>query len=395
MLAGLIKDGAVDRTSPVVPMAFADKDFYMNGAIHRSAIFGTACLLAALCGPVFAADAQGTEAGAPAAAEAPAARSPWLVMPTFSTNPKLGTAFGGMAAYVTKFDAESQASLFALSGQYTDTDSAILALVGRTSFGADHHRISAYIIAGKIKNDYDDFLGTGVPLKSEDDIRAALTRYLYRFKGDWFVGGQFVITNYQMVGQSDLDDDILDGLGLTGFKSGGVGMAIYHDSRDVQDKPSRGWMLNANNVVYREAIAGSNDFEVYRLDYRSFWSHGDGNVIGVRQTNQWTVDAPSSANAPVRLRGYTGGEYLGENMSSLEVEERYRLAKRWTATVFGGVACLYGAGITCGDSDNLFASIGAGAQFVLNQQAGLVANLEYAHARDGNDAVMFKMGYEW
>ncbi|HXS30643.1 MAG TPA: hypothetical protein VN755_07405, partial [Steroidobacteraceae bacterium] len=118
-------------------------------------------------------------------------------------------------------------------------------------------------------------------------------------------------------------------------------------------------------------------------------------VIGVRQTNQWTVDAPSSANAPVRLRGYTGGEYLGENMSSLEVEERYRLAKRWTATVFGGVACLYGAGITCGDSDNLFASIGAGAQFVLNQQAGLVANLEYAHARDGNDAVMFKMGYEW
>jgi hypothetical protein len=358
-------------------------------------MLGAACVLATLSGTGHAADAPGSEAGVTPASQESKARSPWLLMPTFSTNPKLGTAFGFMAAYVTKFDAESQASLFGLSGQYTDTDSAIVALLARTSFGADQHRLSAYIIAGRIKNDYDDFLGTGVPLKSEDDIRAALTRYLYRVKGDWFVGGQFVVTNYQMVGQSDIDDDILDGLGLTGFKSGGVGLSIYHDSRDIQDKPSKGWMLNANNVVYREAIAGSNDFEVYRLDYRSFWSHGDGNVLGFRQTNQWTVDAPNSANAPIRLRGYTGGEYLGENMSSVEIEERYKLANRWTATAFGGVACLYGNGLTCGESDNVYASVGAGVQYLLNPVAGLVANLEYAHARDGNDAVMFKMGYEW
>jgi len=292
-------------------------------------ILGTACLTAALGAPVHSAETQ-TPATGTESAPAPAARSPWILMPTFSTNPKLGTAFGGMAAYVTKFDAQSQASIFALSGQYTSTDSAILAFVARTSFRQDQHRLSAYVITGKIKNDYDDFLGTGTPLKSEDDIRAALTRYLYRVKGDWFVGGQFVITNYQMVGQSEIDDDILDGLGLSGFKSGGVGLSVYHDSRDVQDKPSKGWVLNANNVVYREAIAGSNDFEVYRLDYRSFWSHGDGNVFGIRQSNQWTVDAPSSANAPVRLRGYTGGEYLGQNMSSFEIEERYRLAKRWS-----------------------------------------------------------------
>jgi hypothetical protein len=73
---------------------------------------------------------------------------------------------------------------------------------------------------------------------------------------------------------------------------------------------------------------------MYRLDYRGFWSHGDGNVIAVRQSNQWTVDA--RAPAPVMLRGYTIGEYLGKNMSSLEVEERYMIAARWTATIFAG-----------------------------------------------------------
>lgn len=316
-------------------------------------------------------------------------------MPTFSSNPKLGTTLGGMAAYVKKFDAKSQVSIFGLSAQYTSTDSATVGALARTSFGEDHHRISAYAVGGRVKNDYDDYLGTGMPLKSEDNIRALLARYLYRIKGDWFIGGQFVVTNYHIVGETALDDDILNTVGLTGFESGGVGVVLYHDSRDVQDKPTKGWMMSVNNAAYRESIAGENDFDVYRLDYRGFWSHGKGNVIAVRQSNQWTVDAPVSAYAPVLLRGYTMGEYLGKNMSSLEVEERYRIAERWTATFFAGAACLYGDGEACDDSDNLYSSVGAGVQYLLKPVQGLVANLEYAQAKDGNNAVILKMGYAW
>ena len=368
----------------------------VRNEIHGLAeMLGAACLLATLSGAVHAADAQTPEAEVQISEQPPATRSPWLLLPTFSSNPKLGTSLGALGGYVTKFDAESQASIFALAAQYTDTESATAAAIARTSFGADHHRISMLAVAGKIKNDYDDYLGTGMPLKSEDNIRAVLARYLYRFKGDWFVGGQFVVTNYHIVGQTALDDDVLNTFGLTGFESGGVGLAVLHDSRDIQDKPSKGWLLNFNNVAYRESIAGDNNFDVYRLDYRGFWTHGDGNVVAVRQSNQWTVDAPPGAYAPVLLRGYTMGEYLGQNMSSLELEERYRLAERWTATFFAGVACLYGAGLTCDDPDNVYPSVGLGVQYVLKPQLGLVANLEYAQAENGNDAVIFKMGYAW
>jgi hypothetical protein len=79
-----------------------------------------------------------------------------------------------MAAYVTKFDLKSQVSIFGLSAQYTDTESATAALIARTSFSEDQHRISMVLVGGQIKNDYDDFLGTGMPLKSEDNIRALL-----------------------------------------------------------------------------------------------------------------------------------------------------------------------------------------------------------------------------
>jgi hypothetical protein len=316
-------------------------------------------------------------------------------MPTFSSNPKLGTSVGGMAGYVLKFDPKSQVSLFAVSAQYTSTDSATAAAIGRASWGEDHHRIMAGLFGGRIKNDYDDYLGTGEPLKSEDDLHSVFLRYLHRVTGDWFLGVQAVATSYQIFGQTALDEDILDTLGLTGFESAGAGVAIYHDSRDVQDAPTRGWMLNGNNIVYRESLAGDFNFEVYRLEYRGFWSHGDGHVFALRQSNQWTVDAPPSAYAPVRLRGYTGGEYLGQNMSAVEVEERYRLATRWTATVFAGVACLYGAGLKCDDSGNIYPSVGAGVQYLLKPDKGLVANLEFAQAEDGNNAVLVQLGYAW
>ena len=118
-------------------------------------------------------------------------------------------------------------------------------------------------------------------------------------------------------------------------------------------------------------------------------------MLALRQSNQWTQDAPPGAYAPVLLRGYTMGEYLGKSMSSIEVEERHRLAERWTATLFGGVACLYGANRSGCSGSDLFPSVGVGVQYVLKPAQGIVANLEFAAGKDGNNALLFKMGYAW
>jgi hypothetical protein len=85
------------------------------------------------------------------------------LLPTFANNPKLGTSVGALAGYVRKFDAQSQVSIFGVSAQYTSTDSATAVLFGRTSFDGDQHRLNVIAIGGLIRNDYDDFIGTGVP----------------------------------------------------------------------------------------------------------------------------------------------------------------------------------------------------------------------------------------
>ena len=40
-------------------------------------------------------------------------------------------------------------------------------------------------------------------------------------------------------------------------------------------------------------------------------------------------------------------------------------------------------------------SVGAGMQYILKPAQGIVANLEFAAGKYGNNALPFKMGYAW
>jgi len=321
--------------------------------------------------------------------------SPWLLVPVFQSNPKLGLSLGGLAGYMHYFDEKSRVSLFGVMAQYTSTGSIVGAAFTRSSFDEDRQRLVAGVAYGYVKNDYKDYLGTGVPLQSNGELHSFITRYLYRVQGDWFVGAQGIFQNFHISGNTAFDDQMLDILGIKGYKSSGVGVNAYHDSRDNENMPTRGWLLNANNVAYREGLGSEQNFDVYRLDLRGFIPHGDGNVLAARSWNWWTVDAPSAGQAPVLLRGYKIGQYLGKYMSSIEVEERLRIGKRWTSTFFTGVACLYGDGKDCSESANIYPMGGVGLQYVVKQKEGIVLNLEYAVGKDSNYGVYLKMGYSF
>src|SRR5512143_1935917 len=96
----------------------------------RSAVLSLLLYAAIMLAPstILAADAPAATSAraAPAVAAAKAAsekESPWLILPTFSLSPKLGTSLGAMAAYLHYFDEQSQVSMFGASAQYTSTDS--------------------------------------------------------------------------------------------------------------------------------------------------------------------------------------------------------------------------------------------------------------------------------
>lgn len=102
----------------------------------------------------------------------------------FTSNPKLGTTLGVMGGYIHLFDPKSRPSVFAATAQYSNTESIVGGVFARTSFDADHQRLNIAVAFGNIKNDYDDYLGTGVPLRNNVELKSFISRYLYRVYGD-------------------------------------------------------------------------------------------------------------------------------------------------------------------------------------------------------------------
>jgi hypothetical protein len=293
------------------------------------------------------------------------------------------------------FDPASRVSLFGAMYRYTSTHSQIFSAFARTSSGADHHRVVLIAALGLIKNDYDDYLGTGQPLKTDDDLRALAGRYLFRAKGDWFIGAQGSAANYQVLGATAEDDLALETLGIRGFKSAGLGASLMHDSRDNEDMPVKGWFLNVNNLAYREALGGSASYDAYRADLRAIWPQGNRYVMAFRQYNWLTHDAPSEAQATVILRGYKQGQYLAQYMSSIEAEERARFGARWGGTLFAGVAGLYGNRDAVSGSRDYYPTFGGGFQYIIKPAQRMLVNLEYAQGVEDNHGIYLKFGYGW
>ena len=353
-----------------------------------------ACALALGCASALA--QTETKPAAPAAEEDTLTRmekSPWLLLPLFQVNPKLGTSLGALAGYMHYFDEKSRPSIFALMGQYTSTDSIIAGLQARASWDEDRQRLIAGTIYGYIKNDYADYLGTGVPLQSNSEVKGLIARYTRRVTGNWFAGVQGLYQNFGIGGETAFDDAVLDMLGAVPYRSGGLGLVGQYDSRDSENMPSQGWLVTLNNMAYREGLGADSDFDVVRADFRYFWSHGNRHVLAVRQLNHFTSDAPTQVKASVQLRGYKMGQYNGDYMSQIEVEERLRLSDKFTATIFVGIACTYGGPRNCSNSSDRYPAGGLGVQYILKPKEGIVLNLEYAQGRDDNRGFYLKMGY--
>ena len=96
----------------------------------------------------------------------------------------------------------------------------------------------------------------------------------------------------------------------------------------------------------------------------------------------------------MNLRAYKQGQYLSPYMSSLEVEERWSFNPRWGATLFTGVAALYGdAPVPLERS--AYPTVGAGLHFVIKPEQHIVLNFEYAQGLGDSRGVYLKLGYGW
>lgn len=333
--------------------------------------------------------------------------SPWIITPLISSDPKLSTAAGGLVSYLYKFDDVSPASLFGMTGTYSNTDSFVVAGFAQMFFDEDNQRILAALANGTVHNDYDDYLGTGIPLKTTDDINFKVLQYSFRVYDDWFVGIQGLSSNYKIylaesIGRTAFDDisasianDSL--IELAGFTSNALGLLAEYDNRDRQRSPTKGQHLKVNNSAYREAFGGDISFDAYHLKYSTYFSHGNGSVLAISSNSRWTDDAPVASYSSVQTLGYTRGQYLAPHVTDIQFDERFSLSNKWGLVAYASLACLYGetddGTLSCTDSENIFPSISLGTTYSLNKKEGIVVRTEIAKGKGSNRGFYMTFGH--
>lgn len=317
--------------------------------------------------------------------------SSWFVTPLLSSDPKVSTAAGVLGGYVHQFDEESPPSLFGIVGTYSTTDSWYAGVFGKAHFGKDKHRLNTAAITGEIKNDYSDFLGSGLDVQTTDAVTMFALRYAYQVYGSWYLGAQFISTDYAISGDNLLSGEVLEHIGLTGFKSNGLGLYAQYDTRDNQYSPLTGQVFEAHNVAYRESLGGEVSFDAFTADYQYYIPYAEKHVLALHIRGRWTKDAPNSGYSSVDLRGYTRGQYLAPHMTMAEADYRHMIYKKWGVAVFGGIAVLYG-GDTSDEGDDFYPAGGAGVFYQINDEK-MVVRADFAIGKEGNHGFYLQFGH--
>jgi outer membrane protein assembly factor BamA len=319
------------------------------------------------------------------------AESPWLLTPTLSADPKLGTNIGAVAGYLHRFDPGSEQSMVAAVGTYSDTDSRIGGLMADLRWDGNRHKLQAGLFGGRIRNEYDDYLGTGMPARTEDNVSGYAMRYARRVVDRWYLGGQFVSTDYA-INADGLLGDFLEQIGLTGFESTAIGVLVEFDDRDNTRNPKRGRRFTMQNLAYRESLGGKESFDVYRAEYVHFVALSARATLGIQVQGRWTDDAPLAGYSSVALRGYTMGNYLDKHYTHVDLDARFMITERVGVTAFGGAGCLYSSLSDCDSGDSIYPSIGVGISYLLKPEAGIVLRAEFAQGDSDNRAFYIRMG---
>ena len=278
-------------------------------------------------------------------------RSPWLFTPVASSNPKLGTSVGALAGYLHFFDSKSRPSIFAVTGQYSDTESIVAGAFARTSFDEDHQRAARCACVWQHQERLRRLPRHRRPAAKQRRT-TLIDRPLYLSRHGRLVPRRAGDLSELRHRRADARSTIK--CSISWASSHTSPPAWVSSSRTIRAttrtcRRGAGYSTSTTSP-FAKSLGGEHDYDLYRVEFRYFIPHGDRSVFALRQLNHLTGDAPAAARAPVQLRGYKIGQYTGQFMSSIEGEERFRLGDKWTATLFAGVACLYGDDASCSDN---------------------------------------------
>ncbi|WP_348825484.1 BamA/TamA family outer membrane protein [Flavobacterium aestuarii] len=317
----------------------------------------------------------------------------FMPMPTLTYDRSQGAGAGVIAMGLFKADNSKKAPLSRVMavGNYATNDSYYMMLGTRLYLKEDYWRILTAV--GFINYNFQAFQdfedgGTGgvtgvyeTPYTTKGSLFAfALQRRVFE---NFYLGiGGFMMRSDVIVTLPDGSEAVE----LNNINS--LSVPITYDTRNSVYNPSSGIFIDGRFSVIPSWLDNKDDFIKTMLYVNHYKKLGDHKILASRFAMKANFgDVPFASQdyiGQTDLRGYTQGEYRGNQTYTVQSEFRNNFYKKWGYVGFAGLGIAYRKseeGAASGDWYNSGASwskplpsIGAGARYQVIEKAGQKVN---------------------
>lgn len=317
-----------------------------------------------------------------------------VIVPIPSRSPQLGWSLAAMAGYFMNLDKQAKVpkpSIVGLYGMYTQNDS--YAAGAFSKFHLLDDRLRMKIAALYVDVNYR-FYGIGNDEATSDrSVQIEQTMPIFHASATWRIWGRlfaglgfFGGSSKTRVPLPDLEgpfDDLAFDLDMAALE-----FPLQYDSRDHQQYPRSGWLVDGKVFLYREGIGSDFNAESYMVTANHYRPMRERDVLALRlYTRTTSGDVPffllSTFGGRKDLRGYVGGQYRDNAMYALQAEYRWQFADRWIATGFAGFGEVAEDFSQIGE--NFLPAAGIGLRFVISEKHRVSLAADIATGKEGTE----------
>ena len=322
-----------------------------------------------------------------------------IIAPIPGRSPQLGWSLSLVGGYFMDLDKDSEdskPSVIGVAGMISENDSHFYGAGAYLHLLDDKLRVKAGIGYADVKY---RFYGVGDILNDQGIFLELQQKMPLQF-----VSVTWRVWNRLYAGLGFLNGNVETGFDIQQGDPGGFGdftfdldvaaieFPLQFDSRDHEQFPRQGWLVNGRALLYRTDVGSDFNAEIFSLTINNYWPMRDRDVLALRLKIK-----TASGNTPfflmptfggsTDLRGYEGGRYRDQMMYAAQAEYRWQYSDRWIFTGFAGVGEV--APNFKGFLDNYLPAVGVGARFVLSKKHRVGLSLDIAR---GNEDTQYYFG---
>ena len=311
-------------------------------------------------------------------------------IPIITYNKSYGGIFGAFGALyfpINKKDTLSPASCVGTGGIISTNKTWFAFGFAKLYYTKDLFRT---VVAGGTGNQNFQYFNETYGMSGTFINYSSLLNFFYgeqlvRVYGRLYTGLSFTFFNVETSFETDVTES-------SARNYVALGIPFTFDSRDNTNNPSTGWYSNARFNRFDEAFGSATEYTKMDLDASHYFYKTTGRVFAFKASlNTALGEVPFEAQTIVGgnvLRGYSKGEYRGDQVYSIQGEYRWNFHKKWGSVFFAGAAVPVMKGEPVND---FLPSAGAGIRLMMIPDIGINIGIDAAVGKD-DYGLYFRIG---